>query len=38
MIIEAHKETLFNAEEYWENPEQIEVTKIMESDLSFSMQ
>ena len=37
-VIEADEETLPNAEEDWENPEQIEVPKNMESDLPFTMQ
>ena len=37
-VIEADEETLPNTEKDWEEPEQIEVHKNMESDLPFLMQ
>ena len=37
-VIEADEETLTYAEEYWQNPEQIEVPKNLEPDLPFTIQ
>ena len=37
-VIEADEDTLHNAEEVWQDPEQMEVPKNLEPDLPFTIQ